>query len=545
MPDVSTATRTLSPGTLLAEAESRLIASDLDEAKLLVDRAMALSDAVGDDLMHARAVALRARVHYVCGESAEAMGFVLRAVDLSNAVGDLSTAAEAHEVAARVLLDVGETGPALDEGLKAVEAAEGSGDLTATMSAMRAMTNVYASLHQWDKALEFGERYHEIARLVGDRVAEGTAIETISFVYGGMAVAAAGQGDHARAADRSAETVMLARTAMLIARDVGNRRGEMTCLGNLAESLADVGRHAEALALLDDRPIDPRLDPVSTVVHHRMARGVALAGLGRREEAAELLELSVSEAPTTQHEMAARRALAALQEEMGDLRGALDHHKRLFTLVAQQMSEQAQRAAGVAAVRLETAQAKARAMELQTRAAELQLTNDSLSRHSEDLRRQALEDPLTGLPNRRRLDELLASDLRSCSVVLLDIDHFKRVNDEHSHLLGDAVLRVIAKLLRDCCRGADTPLRFGGEEFALVTHGASVPAVLALSERMRSRIESYDWAALAPQLAVTASFGAALGSEAATSIELLALADRRLLQAKQDGRNRVLGPPTR
>src|SRR4051812_7285165 len=114
MPDASTATRTVSPGTLLAEAHSRLIASDLEESKRLTDRAMALADAVGDDLMHARAVALRARVHYVCGESADAMGFVLRAVDLSNAVGDLATAAEAHEIAARVLLDVGETGPALD-----------------------------------------------------------------------------------------------------------------------------------------------------------------------------------------------------------------------------------------------------------------------------------------------------------------------------------------------------------------------------------------------------------------------------------------------
>jgi diguanylate cyclase (GGDEF)-like protein len=335
---------------------------------------------------------------------------------------------------------------------------------------------------------------------------------------------------------------MLSRTAMLIARETGDRRGEMTCLGKLAASLADLGRRREALELLDGWPTDPQLDPPSSIAQHQGARGFVLAALGRHEEAAALLALSVSGAPTTQHEIAARRALAVLHEDMGDLRGALDHHKRLFTLVGEQASEQAQRAAGVAAVRLETARAKARALELRTRAAALQLTNDTLHRDSADLRRQALEDPLTGLPNRRRLDELLASDLRACAVVLLDIDHFKRVNDDHSHLVGDAVLRAVARVLTGCCRASDTALRFGGEEFALVMHGASALGVRALSERARATIESYDWAALAPGLTVTASFGAALGREAATSIELLALADRRLLQAKQGGRNRVLGP---
>jgi diguanylate cyclase (GGDEF)-like protein len=181
---------------------------------------------------------------------------------------------------------------------------------------------------------------------------------------------------------------------------------------------------------------------------------------------------------------------------------------------------------------------------MEDRATALQRSNETLNRRSEKLRRQALEDPLTGLPNRRRLDQLLASDLRTSSVVLLDVDHFKRVNDEHSHLVGDAVLRVLAQILKANCRQGDTALRFGGEEFALVMEGTSVEGASALAERARASIEAHDWAALAPGLAVTASFGAALGSEAATGIELLALADRRLLTAKQNGRNQVVGPAT-
>ncbi len=531
-----------SPAELLASGRSALVASDLDGARAFAEQATALAEATGDRRMHARAVTLLARILYIRSETAEAMAGVLAAIELSAAVGDRTSAAQAHEVATRILLDVGETAAALEEGLAAVRAAETGGDLEATASAMRAMANVYAALQQWDRALEYGERFRETARLLGDQVAESAAIETVSFIYGGMAAEAAERGEHERAADWNERTVVLSRTAMLLARAAGNRRGENTCLANLAESLADVGRPQEALELLDSWPADPALDSVANRIHHLETRGIVLIGLGRRQEAAELLARSLAEAPTRQHEIAARKALAHLLEDLGDLRGALEHYKRLFVLVSEQTSEQAKRAASVAAVRLETAQAQSRAVALQAQATALQRSNETLNRRSEDLRRQALEDPLTGLPNRRRLDELLASDLSACSVVLVDVDHFKRINDNHSHLVGDAVLRELARLLRASCRHEDTALRFGGEEFAIVSRSASADVVLALAERTRAGIEAHDWAALAPGLTVTASFGAALGSEAATGIDLMALADTRLLSAKRHGRNRVVGP---
>jgi len=173
----------------------------------------------------------------------------------------------------------------------------------------------------------------------------------------------------------------------------------------------------------------------------------------------------------------------------------------------------------------------------------LRRSNEQLNRRSEDLRQQALEDHLTGLPNRRRLDQLLSTDLRSCSIVMVDVDHFKRVNDEHSHLVGDAVLRELSKLLRATCRDGDTALRFGGEEFALLLLGTSVDGALAAAERARLSVQSHNWAALSAGLTLTASFGVALGTEAITGTELLALADHRLLTAKKGGRNRVVGPP--
>jgi diguanylate cyclase (GGDEF)-like protein len=531
-----------SPAALLVSAQASLQASDLEAAQAQIEQANALAEAVGDRLMHARAVTALARILYVRNELAEGMVVALRAIDLSEDVGDLASLAKAHETATRILLGVGESDAALEHGLASLRAADASLDLEATMAAMRALTNVYADLRQWDRALEFGERFCETTRLLGDKAGESAAIDTVSYVYDGMAREAADSGDQVLAQACVERTVSLSRTAMLMARAAGSRFGEATCLANLAEALADVGRPTEALELLDSWPADPFLDSRTMSHHHRETRGIVLATLGRHAEAVELLTKCATEAPSRAQEITACRALAALLEEIGDLRGALDHQKRMFVLISEQSSEKARRAASVAAVRLETLQAQTRAAVLQAEATALQLSNEQLNRRSEDLQRQALEDPLTGLPNRRQLDQLLATDLRSYSIVMVDVDHFKRVNDSYSHLVGDAVLRDLAKLLRSICRDGDTALRYGGEEFALLMLGTSAEGVLAAAERARVGVQLYDWGVLCLGLTVTASFGVALGSEVATSTELLALADRRLLRAKENGRNQVVGP---
>jgi diguanylate cyclase (GGDEF)-like protein len=533
-----------SPATLLISAQACVHASDLDDAKAQVEQAIALAVALGDEVMHARAVTDLARILYIRNEFSEGMATALRAIELCGLVDDLASSAKAHESAARIFLDIGDTDAALEEGLAALSAADASLDHEATMVAMRALTNVYAELRQWDKALEFGERYCEMARLLGNKAAESAAIDTVSYVYDGMGREAYDSGDLKLARTLNERTLSLSRTAMLMAREAGSRLGEATCLGNLAESLSDDGRHEEALELLDSWPADPTRDSTSITLHHQETRAIALAGLGRNLEAAELLAGCLAQARGRPQEITACRALATVLEDLGDLRGALDHLKRLFTLVSEQSSEMARRAASVAAVRLETVQAEARAAAYQAQATALQHSNDQLNLRSEDLRRQALEDPLTGLPNRRRLDELLATDLRSCSIVMVDVDHFKRINDAYSHLMGDAVLRDLAKVLRNTCRDGDIALRFGGEEFALLMLGTSAEGALAAAERARASVEFHDWTALCAGLAVTASFGVALGSEVATSTELLALADRRLLAAKENGRNRVVGPDT-
>lgn len=163
-------------------------------------------------------------------------------------------------------------------------------------------------------------------------------------------------------------------------------------------------------------------------------------------------------------------------------------------------------------------------------------------------REQALRDPLTGLFNRRYLEETLAREIsrarRSGSTVgilMLDIDHFKRVNDAYGHPAGDAVLRALAALLGKCTRAEDIPCRFGGEEFVVVMPGAPLPVICDRAEEIRLAFEALRVPAQDQVITMTLSIGvAAYPTDGAAGNEVLDHADQALYQAKAAGRNRVI-----
>ncbi|RCL25210.1 diguanylate cyclase [Pseudomonas sp. AFG_SD02_1510_Pfu_092] len=158
------------------------------------------------------------------------------------------------------------------------------------------------------------------------------------------------------------------------------------------------------------------------------------------------------------------------------------------------------------------------------------------------LNRDAQTDPLTGLGNRRGLEfslSLLEAEGRAFAAVVLDVDHFKRINDSHGHEVGDQVLRRLAELMRSCCRDGDLLCRTGGEEFLMLLPGAGLEAAAVVAERLRVTVQDTP---LAPVGAVTVSLGVARWDGAAGSEpgEILSAADRALYRAKQEGRNRVV-----
>jgi diguanylate cyclase (GGDEF)-like protein len=169
--------------------------------------------------------------------------------------------------------------------------------------------------------------------------------------------------------------------------------------------------------------------------------------------------------------------------------------------------------------------------------------------------RMAFIDPLTGLPNRRALDERLARSGGRLAVAMVDVDHFKRFNDRYGHESGDRVLRRVARQLRRCRGG--TAYRYGGEEFAIVFEGRALRIADAALEAVRERIEATG-VALSPQrqggkaqavrrgsapgvVHVTVSMGLADQNPSRRRIEeVLEAADKALYRAKQRGRNRLV-----
>jgi diguanylate cyclase (GGDEF)-like protein len=170
----------------------------------------------------------------------------------------------------------------------------------------------------------------------------------------------------------------------------------------------------------------------------------------------------------------------------------------------------------------------------------------ALGERSRTLERESQEDPLTGIANRRRFAQRLAAEIdvaravgQPLTLAVADLDHFKIVNDDLGHAVGDEVLRQSAVLMRDLSRDTDLVARIGGEEFALILPATSRESAIGICEKLRHAVESHHWEALHPHLRVTLSIGLSQWDGKADAAQLLQTADAQLYRAKRTGRNRV------
>jgi two-component system cell cycle response regulator len=168
--------------------------------------------------------------------------------------------------------------------------------------------------------------------------------------------------------------------------------------------------------------------------------------------------------------------------------------------------------------------------------------------------RSSITDPLTGLRNRGYFDQRLLAELAYAqrhrsplTLVLLDIDHFKRVNDRHGHPVGDSVLRLLGACLLRTTRLEDLAARYGGEEFAIIARGLTEAQGVQMAERLRLEVERLAFSAGAEPLRITVSLGVATHQDPSTRSpkyygaprDLIAAADEALYRAKASGRNRT------
>jgi len=175
------------------------------------------------------------------------------------------------------------------------------------------------------------------------------------------------------------------------------------------------------------------------------------------------------------------------------------------------------------------------------------LTGDDVeSQYHEIVFRMAITDGLTNLANRKQLDTVLAEELpraqrqgRLLALLMIDIDHFKSINDTYGHLTGDSVLRGLASMLSRRLRSTDKLARYGGEEFCLVLPETSLSSAVRIAEELRDVVAQQAFAAEGQEIRVTVSIGVAAATPVMTVEQLYKAADEMLYKAKNSGRNRV------
>jgi diguanylate cyclase (GGDEF)-like protein len=347
--------------------------------------------------------------------------------------------------------------------------------------------------------------------------------------------------------------------SLTIREAIGDRHGQSFSLNGLAQvhlRLGDAQRSLEmskaSIRLLNE------VGDRAMLAHTYCGLARAYREIGEEKRAEEALTMALGLAENTgARELVyqVNRELSELYERLGNASLALHHHKRYHTEKEALFDEEREAKMRNLQVRHQVEQAKREADIYRSLNTELERANarqaellEQLRRQSELLERQARTDALTGLMNRRYLEVALADTFtrarrqrRPLTVALADIDHFKQINDQCSHQIGDAVLRTVARLMQQHCRRDDVLARYGGEEFVLVLPDATREDAARLCERIRDLIASHNWDALHPGLRVTMSFGLCADTGLEDGERMLSCADARLYEAKEAGRNRVRG----
>jgi len=525
----------------LAAARSRQLE---DPAGVMADaiRYHQVGSLLGDPALCARALTLQAAAAIHRGDLSAALERTIEA-EQHGAPGD-EARVELAAVKARLSLFTGSYSEALDHARTAVSLADASGDRALRIHARRTTCMVFGTLGVRD----LRERIDHLLELTidaGDAWEEAISRNDLACFLCESGEIAGAEREIDRALELAAELGDEGRFARAV---VHSTRADIgLAAGRPADALADADRSL-ALLIEGDEP-----DPYVLAATIR-ASVQARAALGRIDEARQLGEDALTRlgdrVPQTRSLILS--TLAAALREAGQLQDAYEALSRAAELERQGLQElsELQLRLERALVEVNTAREQSDALEARNRElalahAELERRTGQLEELQEQLRDQAERDWLTGVHNRRRLArelERLSYDHLALpfSIALLDLDHFKSINDCFGHAVGDQVLVRAAGLLCDALRDTDTVIRSGGEEFLVLMPHTDARAAAACCARIRAKIYAEPWERIAPGLAVTTSIGLASTREHGDLEPLVRLADQRLYEAKHGGRNRIV-----
>lgn len=484
-----------------------------------IDHALSLAEQPGDvgRLLVVKSLALQGR-----GDPAGVAELVRRAVPLLSAAGAHAHAAFAATTTAVFLDQAGDAQTAVEYAVAALVLLEGLElDELDGVRASLALSGWYLRRCAFDLAVDLGRRAFEGALRI-----EGIPIDAVAFTTGYVAAEAGHLAADAVTRDARLDH---ARAAAAWLREHGkdeiSRR--MLCSGLEAEVALAIGAPVDreqlddAVALYDAAIAD-------FVAWHRLVRGLAAARSGDAVLAIELLteaEPGLRASGDDHCLVRALRTRAEVRAGIGDHAGAYADASALAACTRRWQLDHVGALAGQLA-----------------RRAELERSSSALLSAAERLAADVDTDPLTGVRSRRwlerELDEIERRGGRG-SIVMLDIDRFKLVNDTHGHHVGDRVLARVGAVLTEPAGPDCEVARFGGEEFAVVVGSPDAAHALAYAERVRAGVRAERWVGLDGELALTVSAGVATGDLSEVRL-LVQRADAALLEAKRAGRDRVI-----
>ena len=528
-----------------------LLAIEPEQCLAHLNQCLGRFEALGDPVGESEAANLLANVHAARNEHGPALDLYQRSLALRRALSDRIGEAGALNNMGLVHRRMAQFPEALKYLLMSLEVAEDAGDPRATAYALTNIGGVLADLGDTTHAMQYHLRGLGLIRQTAVRAHEGSALCSLGRLL-------TQTGHHAEALEHLQQALQLAQKG----GHLGDTGEALLGLALVHQARQDHGR-AERL-LLEALGLIRRTES-------RLVEAEVLLALGRNrwlqgqvKPAIELLEHALALANTLQADHVAGRLhllLSQVHEQAGRHEAALrafqafhaceqrisgqGNQRRIRALLGRAELERAHRDAEQARQRgdeLATALDAARESDREKQALLAQL-----ARQSEMLRQLAREDGLTGLANRRWLDAQWAHECErarrykhAIAVAMIDIDHFKSVNDRFSHRVGDEVLRRVARLLRDSCRRGDIVGRYGGEEFMVVWVETPLSHAAAVCDKLRQRVAALTLDDLHPDLkSVTISIGLAGADQDPVDGELVARADAQLYRAKAEGRDRV------
>jgi diguanylate cyclase (GGDEF)-like protein len=502
---------------------------------------------LGDNTLVARALALEGHVALHRGDIRSGLALALEGERMLGGREECPVAqAEVAALRAQVSFFTGAYSHALANAERAIEYADASGDIDMRIFARRAAFIVFGNV----SVRELDKRLDELL----DLTVEAGEMWEQAITYNDIATyqEATGETEQARVSiERAMAIASMTRPNHFALAVVHSTRADIELSsGNPAAALRDAEQSLELLA--ESNPPNPYVLGASV-----RAQVVARMALGEYDGAQQAGESALNwlgeRMPHTRSTILA--AVAEALREAGRLEDAYDALSRSAELERQAFTEiselQLSLERAVLQARLARNETDALAVknrELAEAHAQLESRTAQLEELQDQLRDQAERDWLTGLHNRRFLARELASPSPTnsgvVSVAVVDLDHFKLINDRHGHSVGDQVLVRAAELLCKVLRASDIIVRSGGEEFLVLMPQTDANAALAGCERIRHAIREEPWQEIAAGLSLTTSVGLATAANATDLEALVNLADQRLYAAKNAGRDCVIASGT-